>query len=75
MDLFKCFEENCGGTVRKEKINYKCQLGNGDTIIVNDLMVEKCNRCGELLFDSAASRRIESEITKKYPNHFKKWEK
>ena len=75
MDIFKFFEENCDGTVRKQTINYKCVLSNNDTIIIENLIVNQCDKCGEILFDSAACKRQESEITKKYPNYFKKYSK
>lgn len=72
-DTFKCFEDNCDGIVRKATITHKVQLSNGDTIKIDNLVVERCDRCGEILFDSAASKTVEAAILAKYPNHFKRW--
>lgn len=69
-DLFKCFEANCNGIVRKATINHKVKLSNGDTITIDNLIAERCDRCGEILFDSAASKTVEAAIEKKYPNYF-----
>ena len=74
-DPFECFEENCRGIVRDAVIRYECVLGNNDTIVVEDLHVVKCDRCGEVLFDQDASARIETEIQNKYPGYFERRKK
>lgn len=71
-DLFPCFEANCDGTVRKETINHKVTLSNGDIVAVNNLIVEKCSKCGEILFDSAACKQIEKAVIAIYPNYYKR---
>lgn len=68
-DTFKCFEVNCGGIVRKATITHKVKLSNGDTIKIDNLVVERCNRCGEILFDADACARVDSAILEKYPNY------
>lgn len=74
-DTFKCFEVNCDGIVRKATIKYKAELSNGDVITIDNLLAERCDRCGEILFDSAACETVESAIKAKYPDYYKKWEK
>jgi len=74
-DTFKCFEVNCGGIVRKATITHKVKLSNGDTIKIDNLVAEQCDRCGEILFDSVASKTVEAAILAKYPNYYKRWEK
>ena len=71
INLFKCFDENCSGTVKKTTINYEIELSFGDVITINNLPVEKCECCGELLFPSNSCKAIESAIEAKYPNYFK----
>jgi hypothetical protein len=68
----KCFETNCDGTLEDAVIDYKQQLNNEDTIVINKLKIKKCNKCEMILFDSAASKQIESEIIIKYPNYFQR---
>ena len=74
-DTYKCCVENCIGTVNKAKTNFSLKLSNGEIFNAENLLLEKCDRCGEVYFDSDASVCLETEIKKKYPNYFKKWEK
>jgi YgiT-type zinc finger domain-containing protein len=74
-DDLKCFEINCDGTVRKATITHKVTLSNSDTIKIDNLAVERCDRCGEILFDSAASKTVEAAILAKYPDHFKRYKR
>ena len=71
-DLFKCFELHCTGTVQKANIKYELTLNTGEIFVINDLPAEKCDKCGEVLFDANACRLIDEGIEAAHPGYFEK---
>ena len=65
-----CFIDGCDGKVKIAIINYEVELKNTHVIIIPNLSVERCEKCNELYFHSAACKTIEQGIVKEYPDYF-----
>lgn len=65
----KCFTCNNGNLI-DTTIEYTAKLSNGQTVIVKNVLITKCDACGEELFDKKASKTIEDAIIKQYPYYF-----
>lgn len=56
-----CFE--CGEGRYVEIIeDYHCELPEGDTLIVPNLLILRCDKCGEDIIPPESSRRIETAV-------------
>lgn len=65
----KCFTCNQGEYVRTT-ISYTAELPSGPDVIVNGVEVDKCDSCGEIIYDGEASRKIEKGIESIFPGYF-----
>ena len=59
---------NCkNGRFQLRKIN---QHSKTPKIVIKNIWVEVCDKCGEMLFGPATCREIERQIKKKYPDYY-----
>jgi YgiT-type zinc finger domain-containing protein len=63
---------SCEGIIEEVIKDYPFTLSDGETILVKDVSIGVCNKCGEEFFDHKASHQIESEISRLRPNYYKK---
>jgi YgiT-type zinc finger domain-containing protein len=53
---FSC--EHCGGTVRERRVDREAMRHKGTFIILEDVPVGVCDRCGARYFDASILRRL-----------------
>lgn len=53
---FQC--EHCGGTVRERRIKREALRHKGSFVILEDVPVGVCDRCGARYFDASVLRRV-----------------
>ena len=59
----------CGrGRIQLRKINEHKTIPK---IVIKDVWVEVCEKCGEKLYSPEACHEIERQIKKKYPNFYR----
>lgn len=60
----------CGkGRIQLRKINWPSKTPK---IVIRDIWVEACEKCGEILFSPDTCVEIERQIKKKYPDYYKR---
>ena len=53
---FTC--EHCGGTVREHQVDREAMRHQGSFVILEDLSVGVCDKCGARYFDASILRRV-----------------
>lgn len=53
---FAC--EHCGGTVREQRVDREAMRHKGSFVILEDVPVGVCDRCGARYFDASILRRV-----------------
>jgi YgiT-type zinc finger domain-containing protein len=50
--------EHCGGTVRERRVKHEALRHKGSFVILEDLPVGVCEKCGARYFDASILRRV-----------------
>jgi YgiT-type zinc finger domain-containing protein len=68
----QCFECETG-TYKDVSVNYFSHLSEGRSCVTKDVTIQRCDTCGAEILDSKASKIIESNIERNFPDHYDKW--
>jgi hypothetical protein len=68
----KCHMENCDGDMVLTVGDDVTELSNGDKIVTPNITKEVCNKCGNWIISCLEVKKIEVNITAKYPDYFTK---
>ena len=56
--MYKVICEHCDGTVRERRVDREALRHKGDFVILEDVPIGVCDKCGPRYFDGSILRRV-----------------